>query len=841
MLTRNPSYSDDPRARDPWFSRVLAGISSDLRHATRLLLKSRSFAVITLLTLAFCIGANTAIFSAVNGVMLRPLPFPEPHRIVEIFNTYPKAGGAAGRGASNVVQLLDYQQNASSYAQVALWAPFQGMFGEDVSAERLQGARSSADLLGVLGLKPLLGQFFTAENQLPNADKVIVLAQSFWEVHFKEDPAVIGKTVRLDGETFTVIGIAPRSLEAFDARVRFLRPFSWDPARVNNGARHSNGPQLFARLKPDVAIGQALAEAEGIERRYYDAGVPAVREFLDRSGHKIRVTEMQAERVGPWKNKLLLLQGGVIFVLLIGCVNVANLVLARANGRQSELAIRFALGASRTVIARQLVVESMLLTLLGTALGIGVAWAGVGALNHYRAEMMAQALPFTIDGRVLGFTIATSIAAALLISALPIAHILRTNLMELIHRSSRSASAGAGVRALSGALIVGQVAIALMLLTGAGLLIHSFMNAIAIDPGFEPRNVVTGRIAIPLAHRNSDDAGRKLQERVLLSLREIPGVSTAALGIAVPFRGGIPVNAFTLAEDTLPPGSPQPGANRVIVSSDYLATLKVTLLEGRFLEPRDAALGAPPVFVVDEDFAKKYFGGRSPLGGRLSFGGRPQKESDWPTIVGVVRNIPHRGIEDQTEMPYVYQPLSARNGGLTLFARAERPAAEVISEIRAKLHVIDPAIALYDTGPLQQFIDASFNERRGIMLLLGAFAGLALFLSALGIYGVLAYDVSQRTREIGVRAAIGATQGQLIGLIMRQGLWKTAFGLVLGLAGALLLSRYVLEKLVYEISPTDPRDYVVVSLVLLGVAALASYLPARRAAKINPIDALRAD
>jgi putative ABC transport system permease protein len=278
----------------------------------------------------------------------------------------------------------------------------------------------------------------------------------------------------------------------------------------------------------------------------------------------------------------------------------------------------------------------------------------------------------------------------------------------------------------------------------------------------------------------------------------------------------------------------------VIVSPDYLATLKLTLLEGRFLEPADAAPNAPPVFVVDEEFAKKYFPGRSALEGRFVFGNRPQKDSDWPRIVGVVRNVPHRGIEEGGITPYVYHSLGARAGGLTLFLRTERPAQDVVNAVRAKLSAIDPAIALFDTGPVQQFIDASFNERRGLMLLLGTFAGLALFLSALGIYGVLAYDVSQRTREIGVRGAIGATPHQVIALIMRQGLWKTAVGLVIGLVGAVLVSR-LLKAQLYNLSPTDPRAYIAVSVLLLMVAALASYLPARRAAKINPIDALRAE
>jgi predicted permease len=330
-----------------------------------------------------------------------------------------------------------------------------------------------------------------------------------------------------------------------------------------------------------------------------------------------------------------------------------------------------------------------------------------------------------------------------------------------------------------------------------------------------------------------------LQERVVQAMNEIPGVSSAALGIAVPFQGGIPVNSLTLADDTLPPDAPQPGANRVLVSADYAKTLKLTLLEGRFLEPGDF-VPQQRAFVVDENFAKRFFPGRSALGGRFRFGSRPQNDTDWATVVGVVRNVPHRGVEDRSGMPCVYQPLVGRPGGLTLFLRTERPVGDTIAVLREKLHAIDPAIALFDTGSVQSFIDQSFTQRRSVMLLLGSFAALALFLSALGIYGVLAYDVSQRTREIGVRGAIGATHTQIISLIMRQGLWKTAAGLAVGLIGAVFLSR-PMKSLLFDLSPSDPRAYALVSVLLLCVAALASYLPARRAAKINPIEALRVE
>jgi len=825
-------------ARQSWFGRLGSGATSDVRYAARQLWKSRGFASVTLLTLALCIGANTAIFSAVYALMLKPLPFAEPARLVEIYNTYPKGG--VPRASSNIVQYLDYKQNGSSYEHVALWTPFQGMYGEDVSAERLSGVRATADIFKVLGLTPVIGQFFTTENHTIPNDKVLVLTQSFWENYYREDPGVVGKTARLDGETYTIVGVAPRAFEAFNAaRARFVRPFSWNPANVNPNARHGNNPNLFARMKPGVTLGQAQAEADTIERRFYDAGTPQVRTFLDRAGHRIAVRSVQLERVQPMRTTLYMLQGGVILVLLTGCVNVANLLLSRANARRAELAVRSALGASRGIIARQLLVEGALVTVLGTALGIAVAAGLTWGFNLYRARILPDALPFALDRNVLAVTAAMALATALLISIAPIVHILRTNLSQIINSSARGSSDGVGIRALSSALIVGQVAAALVLLCGAGLLIHSFTKAIAVNPGFEPRGVVVGRLAVPLALRGSGNAARTLQARVKQAMSEIPGVTSVAFSIATPFQGGIPLNAFTLAEDTLPPGSPQPGANRVVVSPEYSETLHLTLLEGRFIQPTDInAEGNSRVFVVDENFARKYFAGRSAIGGRFSFGGRPQNDADWPTIIGVVKNVPHRGVYDDSGVPFVYQPLGGGLGGGTVFLRTDRPVAETVALMRGKLNGIDPGIALFDTGPLQAAIDASHTERRGTMLLLAGFAGVALFLSALGIYGVLTYDVSQRTREIGVRGAIGASQQQVIGLVMRQGLWKTILGLTIGLVGAVLLSRYLTTQL-YQVSPTDPRAYVIVSLVLLLVAALASYLPARRAARINPIEALR--
>lgn len=826
-----------PSAPVPSSAALFYGIAGDFRHALRLLWKSKGISATTLLTLALCIGATTAIFSTVYSLMLKPLPFNEPGNIVELYTSAKKAG--LEKMPANVPIYMDYGKNASSYELIALWSFGQQMVGEDQNPVRLDMARATAEIFPLLHMQPLLGVFFTKDQNKPGADKVVVLTQSFWQTQFAEDPQVVGKELRIGNEKFRIIGVAPRVLEAWDARIKYLTPLSWSPQQENPQGRYGVGIQLFGRLKPGVSAGQADAEAKILEQRYVDAAPPQLKAFVERSGMTLNVGGVQEQRVTPVRTTLLMLQGGVAFVLLIGCMNVANLLLVRANARQSELAIRSALGASRGLIARQLLLESLLLTTLGAALGLAVAWGALRASNFYLAKMLPQSLPATLDLRVLGFASGLTVLIGLLIGLISVFHILRTNLADIIQSSSRSASSGRGVRALSSILVVVQVAVALMLLTGAGLLINSFVKAITVNPGFDPKGVVTARIVIPQAHRATPEAADKFQERLRQVLMELPGVTSTALSSATPFQGGLPINAFTLEQDTLPPGSPQPGAFQVQVTPGYAETLGLKVLEGRFYEEadRDPKRG---VFVVDESFAKKFFPGKSALGGRFAFGPRPEKPEDWPTIIGVVRDIPHNGVEEKSGNPYIYRvvPQGARPGGATLFVRTGRPANEFIPVLRAKLKELDPTIFLYDADSLTRVVGSSFDNRRAVMLLLAAFAGLALFLSSLGIYGVLAYDVSQRTREIGVRGAIGASPGQIIGLILWQGLWKAGIGVVIGLVGAYFLSRYMTTML-FGVKPTDPAVYAVVSLVLIVVALLASYLPARRAAKIDPLVALR--
>jgi predicted permease len=833
------STASAPRAG--WPSRWFTGLGADLRLAWRTLLKNKGFAASALLTLMLCIGANTTIFSMLYALVIRPLPFSEPSRIIEIYNSFPRVG--LDNMPSNVVQYLDFKEHAPAFAHLALWQLGEATLGDEGAPSRVSIVRTTADMFDVLQVQPLLGWFFTAEYHVPQADRVVVLTQSYWESNYQEDPGVLGRTVRLDGETYEIIGVAPHDFEAFDARVKIIRPFAWPPEAARPEARYGVSPRLYGRLAPGATIEQGLAQVTALEKQVYDSEPPQRRDFLDRSGHVMGVNTVQFQRVEPVRTSFLLLQGGAIFVLLIGCVNVANLLLVRSNARRGELAIRAALGAGRAAIARQLLVESAMLVALGALAGVALAWASISAANRFSAQLRPNALPFSLDGTILAYTSIVALLMALGIGALPVVHVLGGSLLGSIQTQTRSASGGRGVRLMSGTLVVAQVAVALMLLVGAGLLMRSFQRALAVDPGFDPDQLLTARVALSADYRgDGPDGGVRAQQfadRLLASLQEIPGAQ-ASLATATPFQGGLPINAFALQNYTLPAGAPQPGAWHLGASPSYLETLRIPLREGRWFTDADVA-GGRRVYVVDETFARRFFSGGSAVGARVTFGGVPARPEDWPEIVGVVGDVRHLGVEEDSGNPFMYHPLQQTPfGALNILIRTTRPAEEVLAMVRDKVAAIDPALPVFQAGTMEAVISESFSSRRGIMLLLVGFAVVAVVLSVVGIYGVLAYDVSERTREIGIRGAVGATSGQIVALILKQGVWRAGLGLALGLVGAIAFSRFIASML-FDVAPTDPVAYVGVSALFLAVSIVASYLPARRAAQIDPMSALRVE
>lgn len=827
--------------RDGMGWRLIENIFRDIRFGARTLRKSPGFSLAAALTLALCVGANTAIFSVIYALMLKPLPFPTPGRIVEIYNVFPKAG--LPKEPCSIIQYQEYKNQTVSYDTVGLWRSNIVMLGAEGSADRVTAAFCTPEMFDILGAKPVIGRFFTLENDRLGEDKVIVLTQSFWESHFAEDPTVCSKTMQVDGETYRIIGVAPRAIEAFDARAKFIKPLSWSNDSVSQYSRFALNTQLYARLKAGRSPGSALSEATAVERRYYEVAPANMKAFLDSSGHAMAVVPIQAERTRPVTSSLVLLQGAAAFVLLVGCVNIANLLLARTNSRQHEIAIRSALGASRGSIVLQFMTEYLLLIVLGIGIGVGIALGCLPFANHFVVKVLPNTLPVKLDAGAL--TIATGIflLVGLVVGFLPVFNILRTKLNGGVPVNTRGSSGGPAVRMFSSLLVTGQIAAALVLLSGAGLLGRSFAKAISVDPGFDAANVLTASIAVPGAYRQ-EPRWPAFQERLLQAIREIPGVESAALATSVPFRGVDNSNPFTIKDSKLPPGSPQPVAQFIGVSMDYFSTLHIQLLEGRFFDQSDIAAGRH-AHVVDERFARKYFPWRSAVGGRFAYDRAPdqppEKESDVPMIVGIVRWVPHNGVEDRSNNPFIYYPITSKvQGGLSILVRSARQPSDLVRALREKLRGVDASIPLFDVSTLQDAVDGSFENRRAILVVLGGFAALALFLSGVGIYGVLAYDVSLRTREIGIRGAIGASRPQIMGLIMRQAAWKIVVGSLVGLVSAVMLSRYIAD-LLYELSPTDPLAYASVSMLLVAVALLASYLPARRAAGIDPIRALRAE
>ena len=824
--------------RDGMGWRSIENTFRNLRIGWRSLSKSPGFALTAVITLALCVGANTAVFSVIYALLLKPLPFSAPGRIVEIYNVFPKAG--LPKEPCSIIQFLEYKNHTESYDAVGLWGSTTVMLGKEGAADRITEAYCTPGMFEILGVTPVIGRFFTLENPPPGEDKVIVLTQSFWEAHFAGDPSVISKAVWIDGETYRIIGVAPRAIEAFDARAKFIKPIVWSQWSVSQYARFVLNTPLFARLKEGHTASNALSEAAAVERRYYEVAPENMKTFLDSSGHAMAIVPIQAERTRPVTPSLVLLQGAAAFVLLVGCVNLANLLLARTNSRQHEIAIRSALGASRGAIVFQFMTEYLLLTMLGIGLGIAIALGCLPFANHFVVKVLPNALPVTLDPVALTTATGLFIVVGLAVGFLPVLNILRTRLTGGIPLHSRSASRGPGVRMFSSILVTGQIAAALVLLSGASLLARSFAKAISVDPGFDPKNILAANIAVPDQYRDTT-RGAEFQERLTRAIEEIPGVDSVALATSVPFRGVDNSNPFVLKRN---PGSSQPVAQFIGVSAGYFRTLHIQLLEGRYFGQLDFTEGRN-AHVVDERFEGKFFPGRSAVGERFSYahppGTPPEKDSEVPIIVGVVRWVPHNGVEDRSNNPFVYYPIGTKGQAeLSILVRCARKPDDLLPVLREKIRSIDPSIPLFDVSTLKDAIDRSFENREAIMMVLGAFAVSALFLSGIGIYGVLAYDVSLRTREIGIRGAVGASRPQIIGLIMLQAAWKIGIGWVVGLISAVMLSHYIAD-LLYELSPTDPLAYALVSILLVAVALLASFLPAHRAAEIDPIRALRAE
>jgi putative ABC transport system permease protein len=798
--------------------KMLTELLYDTRYAVRQFAKSPAFTVIAILTLALGIGANTAIFSVVNGVLLQPLPYPEPDRLVLVHEVVPQYGEFAVAPAS----FLDWRRENTSFERMAAFTATSGTLVEGDTPERLMGAAVSWDLFDLLRVRPALGRSFVQEEDAPQKNRVVVLSHGMWQRRYGGDGRILERAVRLSGVPYAVVGVMPPGFAFPGREVEYWVPIALDTAKPTRGGHFLD---VVARLKEGTTREQADVEMKTIAERL-------ALQYPDTSRDESAIVlDLHEQAVGRIRPALLTLLAAVGVVVLIACGNVANLLLVRASIREKEIAIRTALGAGRGRLTRQMLAESLVLALAGGALGLFLAYVGVGPLKSLAVGSIPRLDDIVIDGRVLAFTMLLCLATGAVFGIVPAWHASRTNVSEVMKEGGRGSS-GAGGRWVRNGLVIVEVALSLVLLVGAALLLRSFDRLTRVDPGFSPERVLTFRVSLPPASYKEDTQRSGFFDRLLERLRATPQVQSAGLVQSLPIRGDY-VLSFTVRGRPVEPGR-EHSANYRAVSPGFFESMGVPIERGRAFTDRDAP-GAAMVALVDEAFARRYFAGVDPIGQAIDIG---NGTDGFLEIVGVVGDVRYGGLDTEAT-PTMYVPFrqDVFSTMWVVLRTAGEPSA-LAGTARSVMKELDPQVPAYQISPLADLVESSLDQRRFSMLLLSLFAVIALFLAAVGLYGVISYTVNQRTHEIGLRRAVGAEPGHLLRLVVGQGMRFVAIGLVVGLAAALALARFI-STMLYEVTPFDPPSYASTVAVLLGIAVLACYIPARRAMRVDPMVALR--
>ena len=816
----------------------------DLRFAARTLWKDRSFTFTTIATLALCLAANVAIFAIVDGVLLKPLPFDEPERLVRLYNQYPGAGVAIGDNG-----VPDYFDRLGSMPALESLAMFrqQGvtLSGATGEAERVQAMTVTPSFFRLLRVQPFRGQLFTDEQGELGHERVVVLTHGFWQRTFAGRDDVLGKDLRLGGEPYVIVGILPPGYRFISPDIQMLRPAAFTAREKSDDSRHSNNWQQMGRLTPGATIEQAQTQLDAINAANFER-FPNWQEILRNAKFGSVVLDFQRNLVGETRSTLTMLWGGAIFVLLIGCVNIANLVLVRATSRLREMATRQALGAGFARLARQAITESLLLALLGGGLGLALGWWGLKAAPFLGFDQLPNGSGIAIDSRVVMFTLALVAVVGLAVGLIPVLAARRTNLAQSVREEGRSGTQGRGPRLMRRVLVTSQVAFALILLVGAGVLLASFDRVLNIDPGFKTDNVLTGTVSLPTARYANDDAVRATATRMLEKIRAIPGIQTAGLTTSLPFSGNYSDSVILAEGYQMQPGESLISPSQVSASEGYFEAMGVKLVSGRFFTAADT-VGRPRALIIDEALARRFWPKGDALGKRMfqpedinNIMQQPPDDQMF-TVVGIIAPMRLRGLVDSAGNKRVgayFAPFLQRPSRTLGFAirTAQAPEA-VLNAVRREVAQIDPELPFYGVRTMEDRLSSSLIDRRTPTLLAGGFAIVALFLAAIGIYGVLAYQVEQRRREIGIRMALGAASSSIFGLVLREGTLIVLIGAALGLIGSFLL-RQTIQTQLYEVGAMDPRIVSGVALVLALVAIVACVLPARRAAQTDPMIAL---
>jgi predicted permease len=813
----------------------------DIRFGLRLLWKDRGFAATSILTLALCIGANAAIFAVVNSVLLQPLPVAHSEQLVHMFNAYPGAGVTGG--STGVPDYYDRLRETTVFQEQALYNTRGVTLGGEGEPQRVVAMMGTPSLLRLLQAQPLRGRVFSEEEGEVGKTHKAVLTYASWQQWFGAKDSAIGRDVRINGEAFTVVGVLPKGFGFLDPDVKLWLPVAFTADQKSDEQRHSNNWSYLGRLKPGATVEQARQQIDALNARNLDR-FPNLKQILINAGFHTVVVPLQQHLVQELRSTLYLLWGGVVFVLLVGAVNVTNLMLVRSSARMKELATRHALGAGLGRIARQLLTETMLLALAGGVLGLGLGYAGVRALSAFGLEATPQGTQVTIDATVIAFTFGLAFALALLIGLIPVVGLRQMNLSQSFREEGRSGTASRGARVTRRVLVTAQIAFAFMLLIGAGLLLVSFQRVLGIRPGFDASHVMTG-IVSPPATRYKEDAQlvafwNQLAERV----RALPGVQAAGITGNIPLGGNYSDSVILAEGYAMSPGESLISPYNSSVSPGYFETMSIPLKRGRLFTASDDER-APRVLIVDERLAQRFWKGADPIGRRMWKPDNPEDLTKGPgpktryyTVVGVVGDVRTTGLTEKAPVGTYYFPFAQNVGrGMTLVTRTAGDPASIVSAIRQQVTAMDPELPFFAVKPMQQRVDESLVSRRTPMLLASLFGGIALFLAAVGIYGVLAFQVAQRRKEIGIRMALGSDGARIFGLIVSEGLWLLGVGIGVGLVGAFAIRR-AMETQLFGIQPMDPMVLALVTVVLGVVAFLACAVPARRAARIDPLIAL---
>jgi predicted permease len=806
----------------------------DLRFGLKLLWKEKAFSITALLTLALCIGANTAIFTVLHAVVLEPLPFPQPDRLVSLYNIYPGVG-VTDRGSNAVPDYFDRKQMTDVFESVALVKNAGYDVGSEGSPLRIEGQAVTPSAFQVLRASPMLGRAFAEDDAVFQKDRFAILSYGLWKDMFARDPNIVGKDIRLSGQPYQVVGVMPESFASPGSEARIWVPASFAPQQTTDDARHSNNYGMIARLKPGVTLASAQQRINGLNQQNLDR-FPQFRQLLIDAKFATVVRGLKDEMVRGVRPILYLLQAAVAFVLLIGCVNVANLMLVRSNIRMKELAIRFSLGAGRLRLARQLLVESVTLAALGGLFGIFTGFVGVRLLAILGTRDLPRGTGIQMDGGVLAFSAGVAILTGLVFGSVPVYHLFRRDLHAVFRSTERTGTTERGALWTRSALVVCQVSLAFVLLIGSGLLTLSFARLLSVNPGFRPQNVVTAAISLPRARYSDDARIRSFVGGLLDKVRAVPGVEHAGVTSYLPFgendnNSVIMIDGYVRAPGENPP---VPGWNNVDPS--YFQTMGIPLQQGRVFTEGDTA-DTQQVAVIDQFLAKKYW----PKGDAIGAGVRKGIDPKGPIvrIVGVVGSVKVSDLAEQNPVGHIYFPYKQDAPSfMYLVVKSTKDDTQLTGALRRELQRSDPEMALFDVKTMPDRLSSSMRNRRAAMMICLVFAGLALVLSAIGIYGVLAYTVTQRTREFGIRLALGAGGRDVVGMVIGQGVKLAAIGLAIGIAGALALTR-LMTTMLFEVKPTEPGVFLLVAGALMTVAFVAALIPSLRAIRIHPSVALR--